>query len=55
MGGLLSIVTLVLYVIAIIDALKSSLETSKKVLWIIVILILPILGAVIYYFVGRKK
>ena len=55
MGGLLSIVTLVLYVIAIIDAVKSSLETSKKVLWIIVILILPILGAVIYYFVGRKK
>ena len=55
MGGLLSIVTLVLYVVAIIDAVKSSLETSKKVLWIIVILILPILGAIIYYFVGRKK
>jgi hypothetical protein len=55
MGALLGLVVLVLDIVAIVDALKSSLETGKKVLWIIVILILPIVGMVLYFLVGRKK
>ncbi len=55
MGGLLGLVILVLDIVAIIDAVKSSLETSKKVLWIILILLLPVIGLVLYYLVGRKK
>ena len=55
MGGLLGLVVLVLDIIAIVDAVKSSLETGKKVLWIILILALPILGMVLYFLVGKKK
>lgn len=55
MGGLLGLVVLVLDIIAIVDAVKSSLETGKKVLWIILILVLPILGMVLYFLVGKKK
>jgi hypothetical protein len=55
MGSLLGLVILVLDVIAIIDAVKSSLVTSKKVLWIILILLLPVIGLILYYLVGRKK
>ena len=55
MKGLLGIVILVLDVIAIIDAAKSSLDTGKKILWIAVIIILPIAGLVLYYLVGKKK
>lgn len=55
MGNLLGLVILVLDVIAIIDAVKSSLETSKKVLWIILILLLPVIGLILYYLVGKKK
>ena len=55
MGGLISLVVLVLDIIAILDAVKSSLDTGKKVLWVIVILVLPIIGMVLYFLIGKKK
>jgi hypothetical protein len=55
MKGLISLAILILDVIAIIEILRSSMETGKKILWIIVILVFPIIGLVIYFFVGRKK
>lgn len=55
MGTLLGLVVLVLDIIAIVDAVKGSLETGKKVLWIVLILILPIVGMILYFLVGKKK
>ncbi len=55
MGTLFGLVVLVLDIVAIVDAVKSSLDTGKKVLWIILILVLPILGMVLYFLLGRKK
>ena len=54
MRGLLSLVILVLDIVAIIDVLKSSMSTGKKVLWILIILILPVIGLLLYFFLGRK-
>ena len=54
MKGLLSLIVLVLDIVAIIDVLKSAMSTGKKVLWIIVILVLPVIGLVLYFFIGRK-
>ena len=54
MGGLLGLVVLVLDIIAIVDLLKSSKDTGKKALWIILILILPIVGMVLYFLIGNK-
>ena len=55
MGGLLGIVVLVLDIIAIVDAVKSSMDTGKKILWIVLILILPVIGLILYFLVGKKK
>lgn len=55
MGGLLGLVVLVLDIVAIVDAIKSSLDTGKKVLWIILILVLPIIGMVAYFLIAKKK
>ena len=55
MKGLLSLVIMVLDVVAIIDVVRSSMDTGKKVLWIILILVLPIIGLIIYFFLGKKK
>jgi hypothetical protein len=54
-SGILGLVVLVLDIVAIIDAVKSSMATGKKALWIILILILPVIGLVLYWFLGRKK
>ncbi len=55
MGGLIGLVVLILDIIAIVDAVKSSLDTGKKVLWIVLVLILPVIGMVLYFLVGRPK
>lgn len=55
MQGIISLIILILDIIAIIDCVKSSLETGKKVLWIILILLLPVIGLILYYLVGKKK
>jgi len=54
MGGIFGLLVLVLDIIAIVDALKSSMDTGKKVLWIILILILPLVGMVLYFLIGKK-
>ena len=55
MKGLLSLVILVLDIVAIIDVIRSSMDTGKKILWIILILVLPIIGLILYFFIGRKE
>ena len=55
MGGILGLIVLVLDIIAIVDVLKSSMDTGKKALWIILILILPVVGMVLYFLIGKKQ
>jgi len=55
MKGLLGLIILVLDIIAIVDAAKSSMNTGKKALWIVLILILPVVGLILYYLVGKEK
>jgi hypothetical protein len=54
MAGIFGLIVLVLDIVAIVDALKSSMDTGKKALWIILILILPIIGMVLYFLIGKK-
>ena len=55
MGVILGLIVFVLDIIAIFDVLKSSMDTGKKALWILLILILPVVGMVLYFLVGQKK
>ena len=55
MGGIIALVVLVLDIIAILDVLKSSMDTGKKALWIVLILVLPVIGMAIYFLIGQKK
>ena len=55
MTTILGLVVLVLDIIAIVDVVKSSMETGKKALWIILILVLPLAGMVLYFLLGKKQ
>lgn len=59
LGGLfrflMGILWFVLIVYTLMDLLKSNLPTNTKLLWLIVILIAPILGSIIYLIAGRNK
>lgn len=54
MARLLSFLILVIDVIVIIDILKSNKDNERKILWIIAVVFLPILGPILYYFIGRR-
>ncbi|MFA6378429.1 MAG: PLD nuclease N-terminal domain-containing protein [Candidatus Omnitrophota bacterium] len=54
MGGILGLLILILDIVAIIDVLKSSMSTDKKALWIVLILLLPVIGMVLYFLMGKK-
>ena len=55
MSGILGLLILVLDFVAIVDVLKSSLDTGNKILWVLLILFLPIIGMVLYFLIGKKK
>ncbi len=55
MKSLLGLAILVLDIVAILDAVKSSMDKGKKILWVVIILVLPLVGMVLYFLVGKKK
>lgn len=55
MARLISLLILIIDIVAIVDIVKSNKDTEKKVLWIIAVVFLPVLGPVLYYFLGRNR
>ena len=53
-GGFLGLVLLVLDIWALINVLQSGTEMPKKVGWVVLILFLPMLGFLIWAFVGPR-
>lgn len=42
----------VLWVYAVIQILDSDASTGRKILWIVVVALLPVLGLIIWFFAG---
>ena len=49
----ISILCLVMWLVALIDCLKSS--SPNKVVWIIVIILLPFLGSLLWFLMGKSS
>lgn len=54
-NGLLGLLILIGDVWAIINILQSSASTGKKVLWTILVLLLPLLGLILWFFLGPRS
>lgn len=53
-GGILGLIILILDIWAIVKIIGSGAGTFSKVIWIVVILLLPILGLIIWLLFGPK-
>ena len=53
--GLWGLIVLVADVWAIVNILQSGADTGNKVLWTVVVLILPVLGFILWYIWGPKS
>jgi hypothetical protein len=52
---LFGILWAILIIYTLIDLLKSNKPTNTKLLWLILILIAPILGSIIYFVLGKTN
>lgn len=53
-GGLLGLIWLIIIIWAILKVAKSSAGTMAKVLWILILLFFPLVGLIIWFFLGPK-
>ncbi len=52
--GIIPLLILILDIVVIIDIVNGKKDTEKKILWIIAVVMLPVLGPILYYVVGKK-
>jgi succinate dehydrogenase/fumarate reductase cytochrome b subunit len=54
-SGILGVLVLIADVWAILNIFQSASATGSKVLWIVLVLVLPLLGVIIWYFAGPRE
>ncbi|MFI2810804.1 MULTISPECIES: PLD nuclease N-terminal domain-containing protein [Microbulbifer] len=52
MEAILGILILIADIYAIIKILQSPAGALKKIIWVLLVLILPVIGLIIWYFAG---
>lgn len=55
MTSILGVLILALDIIAIYSILTGGGSTPKKVLWIALVLLLPLVGMILYFLIGKKS
>ena len=55
MEGILGILVLIADIYAIIQIVGSTASGGRKALWIILVLLLPVLGLILWFFLGPKQ
>ena len=54
-GGIFGLLILIADVWAIVNVIQSTATTGSKVIWVVVILLLPVLGLLIWLLAGPKS
>lgn len=55
MGAILGIAYLILSIVAILDVAKSNRDTTSKAVLMILILLFPLVGSILYLLVFKDK
>ncbi|MDP1531181.1 MAG: PLDc N-terminal domain-containing protein [Rhodoferax sp.] len=54
-NGLIGVLVLAGDIWAILNILQSSVSNEKKLIWIIAVVLLPILGLLLWFFLGPRS
>ena len=52
--SLWGVLVLIADIWAIVNILQSGADTGKKVLWTVVVILLPVLGFILWFFLGPR-
>jgi hypothetical protein len=53
--GFFGLLILIADIWAILNIVQSPASTGKKLLWILIILLLPVVGVLIWWFIGPRE
>jgi hypothetical protein len=53
-GGLGGLIVLIADVWAIVNIFQSGASTADKVLWTVLVVVLPVLGFILWFFLGPR-
>jgi Phospholipase_D-nuclease N-terminal len=53
-NSLWGVLVLIADIWAIVNIMQSGADTGKKVLWTVVVILLPVLGFILWFFLGPK-
>ena len=51
---ILGVLVVVLDIIALVNIVASSMSVAGKLLWALIVLLLPVVGMLLYFAVGQK-
>lgn len=54
-SGIVGLIILILNIYAIVMIVQSSVKVLEKILWALVILLLPLVGLILWYLLGPGK
>ena len=54
-GGLLGLIIFILDIYAIVKIINSTATTGMKVVWVLVVAVLPVIGLVAWFVAGPKS
>ena len=52
--GLWGLIVLIADIWAIVNIFQSAADTGRKVLWTVIVILLPVAGFILWYFLGPK-
>lgn len=52
--SILGVVHLILFIYALIQIIVSSMPVLNKIIWVLVVFLLPVIGLLMYLLFGRK-
>jgi hypothetical protein len=52
--SLWGVLVLIADIWAIVNIIQSSADTGKKVLWLVIVVLLPVVGFILWYFLGPR-
>ena len=51
----LGILPFILWIWALIDILKNEFTGDNKIIWMLVVVLVPLVGFILYFFIGRDQ
>ena len=53
--GIVGLIVLILDIIAIVNIVQSGMTAAAKIVWVLIVLLLPVIGMILWFLIGSKR